>query len=451
MNLQNPQLAPSTSLPLRYFIFGLLCFLSFGVGLVWVAPQVLGQHHYNHEAIALTHLLVLGWITTIIMGAAIQLVPVALGVSLYSERLARATFIFHVIGVAGMVTSFWFWNFRWVLWFGSSVSIGLGIFTYNIFRTLKPVKKRDIMAVHLRTALFYLALTFLAGQYLMHDKLIEFSPFGVLAAIHAHAHLAVLGWFMMILFGVSYKLVPMFTLSELVSPRRAWTAYVLLNIGLVGLFLSLLLQNQWTPIAAGCVIAALGLWLVEMVAIFRKRKRPKLDAALKILLLALAHLPLLAGAGFWLSWPEEAPSALNAQAQTGYGLLALLGFFSLFIIAILYKILPFLVWYRRYAPLIGQRSVPQLHQLYSHVILGVSILMYISGLWGTILLSSLSYMRFSSIWLQGSTTILMAGIVLFLINMGMVLTHGLAYSCPIAKLAILWKYKGRTSTLHHAN
>jgi hypothetical protein len=38
--------------------------------------------------LALVHILTLGWITTPILGAAFQLVPVALQVGLYSERLA---------------------------------------------------------------------------------------------------------------------------------------------------------------------------------------------------------------------------------------------------------------------------------------------------------------------------------------------------------------------------
>ena len=44
----------------------------------------------------------------------------------------------------------------------------------------------------------------------------------------------------MLIVGVSYKLIPMFTLSELQCRRRAACSIVLLNIGLAGSFVTIL-------------------------------------------------------------------------------------------------------------------------------------------------------------------------------------------------------------------
>src|SRR5262249_25592999 len=89
--------APSVSLPLSFILTGLM---ALAVGLVWLVaqPSLLTTYHYNQNIIALTHLLVLGWLCSVVMGAMYQLVPVALETRLYSERLAKWQFAFHLIG-----------------------------------------------------------------------------------------------------------------------------------------------------------------------------------------------------------------------------------------------------------------------------------------------------------------------------------------------------------------
>src|ERR1039457_6036307 len=83
--------APSILLPLRFMLAGLLALATGMAGLLF-RPDLLATYHYNQYIISITHLFVLGWICTIVMGAIYQLVPVALETKLYSERLARWQF-----------------------------------------------------------------------------------------------------------------------------------------------------------------------------------------------------------------------------------------------------------------------------------------------------------------------------------------------------------------------
>ncbi len=420
----------ATKLPIPYFVFAFACLGTAAIALPFFAADVLAQHHYTQRTVAFTHLVSLGWITSVILGSAVQLVPVALGTKLYSTRLPRWGFWLHVIGVSGMVASFWVWNFHWLLWFGSSFTLGLILFIYNMLRSIKKAPVRDVVSVHISTALFYLVLTFLAGQYLMHDKVISFSPFHVLCAIHAHAHLAVLGWFFMMIIGVSYRLIPMFTLSKIQSPRRIWTGYAALNLGIPMLFVGLLLQQNWTWIAAVPLMTGLGCWFFEMQAVYRMRQRPALDEALKQMRIAIFHLPILAAFGFWLALPEAAPSAWKAQAQTGYGILALFGFVTLFIMAVMYKIVPFLVWYQIYPPLIGKQSVPSLSDLFSHRLQKISCGIFLAGIWATVISSSLGE-KIPLAVIQSAASLMGLGLILFVANMGWIFSK-LNRSCPIA-------------------
>ncbi|MBI4027896.1 MAG: hypothetical protein HY360_23125 [Verrucomicrobia bacterium] len=439
MNPPPHQTAETIDLPLRYFVFGLIALAIFGAALPLFAADALAQHHYTHRAVALTHLLTLGWITSVILGATIQLVPVALGVKLHSPRLARRVFWFHAIGVIGMVAGFWFWNFKTLLWFATLVSVGLALFIYNLLRTLRRVPRQDAVSVHIATSLIYLALTFLAGQYLMHDKLIVFSPFSVLSAIHAHAHLAAMGWFTLLIMGVSYRLIPMFTLSDIQSPRRVWTAYALLNIGILSVFTGILLRQNWLPLAASVAGLGLMLWFWEINAIFRKRKRAQLDGALQQARIALFHLPAIFVLGLWQSWPDGHPSLLKMQAQTGYGLLMLLGFVTFFMMGMLYKVIPFLVWYKIYPPLVGRQPVPKLQDLYSAALERWGAAIFIGGLWATSISASLAP-AVSFRVIQTCAALMGIGIWLVVINLWfpmsrLILQHG----CPLARCLLYWE------------
>ncbi len=409
-------------LPIPFFILAFVSLALTAVALPLFAKDVLAQHHYTQRTVALTHLISLGWITTLVLGAATQLVPVALGTRLHSPKLSRWVFGFHAIGVTGMVASFWCWNFRWLLWFGSSFTIGLCLFLYNMIRTMRKAPRQDLVTIHIGTAWTYLILTFLAGQFLMHDKVISFSPFHVLSAIHAHAHLAVLGWFFMMILGVSYRLIPMFLLSEIQSPRRVWSAFALLNTGIPLLFLGILLQWDRTFLIVPMIATGLAFWMIEVREILKASKRPAPDSLTRHIGFAMAHLPALVLLGFWLALPDTTPSALKAQAQTGYGILVLFGFVTCFIMAFTYKILPFLVWYQIYPPFVGLRPVPKLEYLYSHTLQRWAFRIFLPGVWATAITSSLAEHVPPSV-IQASAGFMGLGLLLYVSDMAGVLFH----------------------------
>src|ERR1043165_7201314 len=93
--------APSITLPLRFILTGIVALLV-SVGWLVARPDILATYLYNQYVIALTHLFVLGWICSVVMGAMYQLVPVALETKLYSERLAKWQFVFHAVSFVGM-------------------------------------------------------------------------------------------------------------------------------------------------------------------------------------------------------------------------------------------------------------------------------------------------------------------------------------------------------------
>ncbi|MHB8522209.1 MAG: cbb3-type cytochrome c oxidase subunit I [Limisphaerales bacterium] len=412
------QHAPSVSLPLRFVLTGMLALFTGVIGLV-ARPDILATYHYNQYVIALTHLFTLGWITSVIMGAMYQLVPVALETRLYSERLARWQFALHVVGLVGMVSMFWVWNPRQVGHFGSIMALGILLFVYNLGRTLKQSPRRNVIATAIAAALFWLLLTMVAGLYLAAAKCWTFSPFAPLAQMHAHAHLGVLGFFVMMIVGVSFKLVPMFGLSEVQNARRAAWSIGLLNAGLVGLFVTLLIGSAWKLAFALVVIGGLAVYGWELIAILRARKRRHLDWGLRYFLTAVLMLAPLSVIGLVLAWPGLPATAFTTQLENVYGFLALIGLVTLAILGMLYKIVPFLVWYHRYSPEIGRRKVPALADLYSAPLQAAGFWLYLAGL----LAASVSTALGNQAAVRWSCVLLAGSLLLFAVNMGKILSH----------------------------
>jgi cbb3-type cytochrome oxidase subunit 1 len=396
--------APSVNLPLRFMVTGMLSLLT-GVILLVLRPEMLATYHYNQYVIATTHLVVLGWICTIVMGAMYQLVPVALETRLHSERLAIWQFTFHLVGFSGMVWMFWTWNMKQVGHFGAVLMVGVGLFIYNIARTLLRVPRWNVIATAVASALGWLSLAVCAGltiavgkcSYESSSVLAPGNPIGVLlhglksvatftarfdqiGAMHAHAHLGALGVFVMLIVGISYKLVPMFTLSELQNPRRALASVALLNAGVLGSFVTILLRHPFKFAFALIVVAGLACYGLEMITILRARKRRALDWGLKSFLTAISLLAPLSLLALILSWPGLPLTTLTGRLENLYGFLALAGVVSFAIIGMFYKIIPFLVWYGSYSTHIGLRKVPSLAELYSPDLQALGYWTYVAGL-----------------------------------------------------------------------
>ncbi len=352
-----PARQPSLWVPLRYFMAAQGAFLA---TLLWAPFQVsdLLDFYYQGHDLALTHLLTLGWITMTIMGASFQLVPVALETTLYSERLARWQFWIMLFGVTAMVGHFWIGRHPGMALGAGLVLVAVILHVINMGCTLWQLPRWDIVAQHVAAALFYLAATAVMGNLMALDKIFDFLGGQVLRTIHAHAHLAGIGWVTMMIFGASYKLIPMFSLGELREERLARWQFWLLNVGILGLFGTLLFRSGWASLFALLIAAAVGLFLWKMREVLRGRQRPRLDWGLRHALSAIATLAILTLLGLWLAtgwvWSEE----FAARLAFGYGVLALLGWVSVMIIGMMYKIIPFLVWHHRYSDFVGLRPVP---------------------------------------------------------------------------------------------
>jgi hypothetical protein len=166
-------------------------------------------------------------------------------------------------------------------------------------------------------------------------------------------------------------------------------------------------------------IAALAIYAWELGAILRARKRRTLDWGIRYFLTAITVLWFIAPLAVVLSWPGLPLNTFTGQLENLYGFLGFIGAVSFAIIGMLYKIIPFLVWFAKYSGQVGLAPVPSLADLYSTRLQAFGYWSYLAGLAitsGAILASSEAAVRVGCALLALSVSTLV-------VNAGKMLSH----------------------------
>ena len=83
---------------------------------MWVRHRQFVQYFYSSEFLALTHVITLGFITSLMMGVILRLAPMSLRVNPRSARLARVQFVLFFVGATGMIFHFWIAEWNGMAW-----------------------------------------------------------------------------------------------------------------------------------------------------------------------------------------------------------------------------------------------------------------------------------------------------------------------------------------------
>ncbi len=358
---------PPLWLPGSHFAVALACLVAGGAGLVWTAPELASGSFLSPRVTGITHLFTLGWITTSIMGALYQLLPVVLGQAVRWRALAVATLAAWVPGLALFVTALALPRPPLLLPGAALLALAVLLFLTNLGATLQAAPRRDVTWWALASAGFFLFLTMLVGAALATNLRIPFMGSGRLVALATHIHVALVGWVLMVVVGVAQRLLPMFLLSDEGPRRLGGLAVGLLTLGTLLLFGLHHASGRAPRLVPPALILAGGLcFLVQAGWFYRTRRRPALDAGLRGAAAGLVLLALGAGLGLRLLLGTFTPTL-----ATAYVLTLVLGI-TLFVAGHHYKILPFLVWLHRFGPLAGRRPVPTVAELYSARAAGVA-------------------------------------------------------------------------------
>ena len=352
--LSGSPLAAGATVPLTFIGIGMLAALA-GTGWMAAAPTTLALPHLHPHVIALAHVWLLGVLLTICFGAVYQLLPVLANTAFRGRTLAWMHLAVHVVGVTTMISGFMAGKMGLVALGGTAVSIGVGLFAVNVTRTLRSAPRLDPVLVAFGCATAWLILTVLAGVLLAANLHFGWWSMNVLALLRAHAHLGVAGFFITLLQGAMFRLVPMFTLGVVQKLRRIGVALALSQLGLLVLAPALAFEARPAAlIGAGLLLISFTLSAFELRRVFGTRKKRNLEPGVRGFFVGLTLLCVAAVGGTVLA----AGPGDHLRAALAYGVLAVLGGVLASVEGMLCKIVPFLVWMRVYGPRVGRQPTP---------------------------------------------------------------------------------------------
>jgi hypothetical protein len=369
MNQIASQNAPSPKVVIPHYAFGGLTWLAVTLLIVF-NPEAFTQHFFNPELLAITHLLVLGWITMIIFGALYQLLPVIMEVKLYSEPFAIASFIMLGMGTILLAFAFWQFSFGSIMFVAATfVILAVGLFVANVLFTARSSTKKVIERTFIVTSVIWLLFTVLAGLTLAINQVHPFLKTSQIELLKLHAHAGIVGWFIQLIIGVSSKLLPMFMVSHHVNTKKLTVAYYAINIGLIVGLVSLFLQMK-SGIVISAIIIVLGIfsYLSFIYEAYTKRVKKQLDIGMKQTAFSFLILVIPFFLIFSLLFNFKFLNNLTLPLSVAYGSAIVIGFITSLVMGQTYKTLPFIVWLKVYRGRIGKVVLPLPKDLYSEKI-----------------------------------------------------------------------------------
>jgi len=343
--------APPFKLIAPYFIIGIISLVLCTLLLFGFDIESLNSMH--NTTLSWVHIFLLGFVMMIIFGAMAQLVPVVLEVGHFAVELYYIIYPLLFIGMIMM--GYGFLNAPSLLPYGGIiVLVSLMIFVLETFLTIKKVKKLNLVMVSVLLANSFLFLGLIFG-ILMALGYAGTISIDINSLLKAHVYLVLAGYVGITIMGMSLILLPMFWLSHSFSWNPVTYALYFVSFGVVSvmfasLFDSLLLEYTGYFLT----LVALCFYFYQVYIVFKTRVRMDQDIYLKSLIFSYASLAITIIIGVvYIFYPTQ-----NLLLTIGW--MIFLGYITFIITGHLYKIVPFLVWYERFSPLIGKEKVPML-------------------------------------------------------------------------------------------
>lgn len=318
------------------------------------------------------HFLILGWALMVAMGAMYQLVPVAFLTAIWSEAFGYIQFATTAIGII---------SFAGVLYLspqnamipGILTFTGIFMFLFQMAMTLRKQAKPTILTAFIGTALLCLFLTIIIGLTMVYCLKTGVGASFYQSIFQTHLLMGLVGWFTLLIFGFSYKMVPMFSLSHGYPMVHARYVYGIYLSGIVITAVSFF-TNQSALLKLGFFLLLTGFsfFSYHIRLIIQKRLKKKLDIPFRFSLLAIFFGNIIHLAVFLLLWTSSFSELIGPMLYS-----YLLLWIVLSILGYLYKIVPFLWWTYKYSKEMGKQSVPTLKQMINDKIISPLFIIFI--------------------------------------------------------------------------
>ncbi len=349
----SPNFSPPIKMMQVYFLLSSFFYLLSMLWLFFIDPL---SDLRDFSLIGWVHLYMLGFVMMGIFSAMAQLAPIVVESAHYEVKIFKYLWIFLLSGLLLMIVGFYH-NPIYLLYGGSLVFLAMFIYAVEFLLTIKNSKRKTSITKAMKMSNFFLLLGIITGLVMAasFNGYIAINPHTIL---NIHTFGLVVGFVILLIMGISIILIPMFGSSTRISDNEFTNSFHTIALGVIVMMLSpffytALLENLSYII----VSASMLLYFYQLYKMTKSRKRLKHDIWAKSMYIAFSSF--IISFYFLLFYLYTNDAGILKLAMW----ILFIGFFGFVIIGNFYKVLPFLIWFHIYSPLIEEQAVPMLHQL----------------------------------------------------------------------------------------
>ena len=401
MNI-SPNFSPSIKIMKPYFVLSGFFYLLSTLWLFFIDPA---SSLSDFNLIGWVHLYMIGFVMMAIFSAMAQLGPIISEVKHYNVNIFKYLWMFLVVGLLLLMLGFYIHTLFLILG-GVLVLIATSIYSTEFLMTLKGARRKTSITKAMKMSSLFLILGIISGLLMAagFNGLIDINPNIVLKA---HTFGLIVGFVIILIMGISIILIPMFGTAKRISDNEFTNSFITLSIGVTLMLLSPLFFTTYLEyFSYFFTITAIIFYFYQLFKMTKSRAKAVHDiwalsmyiafisfviSFILLLLYMFNHEYLFLKLGMWIMF---------------------IGFFGFIIIGNLYKIIPFLVWFQVYSPLIEQRSVPMLHELLPQKL---SYLQWLYSSVGLILTSIGIFFDIQNVFYGGVTFLFTGGVIFFIV------------------------------------
>ena len=367
--------APPIAAPVRFYVTAPLFAIIAGF-LILFSDSSLLMSRYSMDSIVITHALTIGFLGFIMLGSLTQMLPVLAGVTIPKvAQVSRVSYFLLVIGTIFMLLGLMLENplFNTVALFG--LGIGFTMLITVIVLAIVKVKNFNPTVKAMSVSLVFASFTVLMGLFLLYTYINEDVAQYRNMVANVHSVWGVFGFAGILIIGVTFQVLPMFYVAprfkQFCKKRVAW----LISTGLLIWLLTTVFFEPLTILGKSWIAVFFWAFATTVFIKLNKRRRPISDVTVWYWRSASIFLTL--GSFLWIfdEYFKHEYVVMVAILLGG-------GFILSIMMGMLYKIVPFLVWFHLNA--MGYMTIPTMNEMINKTLSKLQFILFIASLIGFI-------------------------------------------------------------------
>lgn len=362
--------APPIKIPFRMILSAPL----FGIlGSILIFFLEASMNRFTPQIVAIAHLFFVGFAGFIMIGAIYQMLPVVIGVIFkFQENISKIVFVFLSFGLLSFVYKLLYDSNMAGL--ASSVLLFGGFIFFVIFSLVSIGNKINSTASSLGIflAIFILGAVVSLGGYLLSSNSMQNLSTFYFKLLDLHIFLAFLGWAFLLILAISYQVVPMFwvtsTYPKWLTKGFAWLVLINIVIYTISTFREEYFLKIFSLFLFSFLALVFAYFTLKMLA---DRKRKRFDIVVLCWQISMSFL-------FFGTFMTIIDFFTEKDLQLQIAILLGFGFVLTLIFGMLYKIVPFLVWFHLNAK--GVLDAPMMNEMINENIQKLQIGSHILGI-----------------------------------------------------------------------